>query len=108
MKHQSKEHVVRTANGWLVLAITVGLLFTGAGLIIRFGILSEQRLDPSFLYLGGAAVAIAGAVFCCPGFFTLQPNNACVLTLFGSYKGTELESGFHWTNPFMKKMKITS
>lgn len=35
-----------------------------------------------------------------PGFFTLQPNQARVLVLFGRYKGTVRESGFHWGNPF--------
>ncbi|MBK9966568.1 MAG: SPFH domain-containing protein [Holophagales bacterium] len=34
------------------------------------------------------------------GFFTLQPNEARVLVLFGAYKGTVRESGFHWGNPF--------
>ena len=40
------------------------------------------------------------AVFLMPGFFTLQPNEARVLLLFGRYKGTVRESGFHWGNPF--------
>jgi regulator of protease activity HflC (stomatin/prohibitin superfamily) len=34
------------------------------------------------------------------GFFTLQPNEARVLVLFGKYKGTVRVSGFHWGNPF--------
>jgi regulator of protease activity HflC (stomatin/prohibitin superfamily) len=34
------------------------------------------------------------------GFFTLQPNEARVLVLFGAYRGTVRESGFHWGNPF--------
>ncbi|HMM34178.1 MAG TPA: SPFH domain-containing protein, partial [Thermoanaerobaculia bacterium] len=34
------------------------------------------------------------------GFFTLQPNEARVLVLFGAYKGTVREAGFHWGNPF--------
>ena len=38
--------------------------------------------------------------FVLPGFFSLQPNEARVLVLFGGYKGTVRESGFHWANPF--------
>ena len=34
------------------------------------------------------------------GFFTLEPNEARVLILFGSYKGTVRKSGFHFGNPF--------
>ena len=41
------------------------------------------------------------------GFFTLQPNQAAVLLLFGRYKGTVRTSGFHWANPFLTKTKIS-
>lgn len=34
------------------------------------------------------------------GFFTLQPDEARVLVLFGNYKGSVRTSGFHWGNPF--------
>jgi regulator of protease activity HflC (stomatin/prohibitin superfamily) len=34
------------------------------------------------------------------GLFTLQPNEARVLLLFGEYKGTVRNSGFWWGNPF--------
>ena len=37
------------------------------------------------------------------GFFTLQPNQARVLVLFGAYKGTVRTPGFHWGNPFYSK-----
>jgi len=41
------------------------------------------------------------------GFFTLQPNEAAVLILFGDYQGTVRESGFFFTNPFNRKNKIS-
>ena len=34
------------------------------------------------------------------GLFTLQPNEARVLVLFGKYVGTVKKEGFHWANPF--------
>jgi len=34
------------------------------------------------------------------GFFTIQPNKARVLVLFGDYIGTVVDEGFHWANPF--------
>ncbi len=34
------------------------------------------------------------------GLFTLQPNEARILVLFGKYVGTVKTSGFHWANPF--------
>ena len=47
-----------------------------------------------------ALVGVAGiAVFLPSGLFTLQPNEARVLILFGNYHGTVREGGFHWANP---------
>jgi len=54
----------------------------------------------------GLVVAILGFVFFF-GFFTLQPNEARVLILFGAYRGTVRASGFFWTNPFMSKKRIS-
>jgi regulator of protease activity HflC (stomatin/prohibitin superfamily) len=45
--------------------------------------------------------------FFTPGFFTLQPNIAAVLILFGEYKGTVKQSGWHWANPFYTKKKVS-
>jgi regulator of protease activity HflC (stomatin/prohibitin superfamily) len=41
------------------------------------------------------------------GFFTLQPNMAAVLVLFGKYSGTVKDSGFHWANPFLTKTRVS-
>jgi len=41
------------------------------------------------------------------GHFTVQPNEAMVLLLFGAYRGTEIRSGFFWANPFLTKTRIS-
>ena len=41
------------------------------------------------------------------GLFTIAPNQAKVLQLFGSYKGTIKSSGLKWANPFYAKTRIT-
>jgi regulator of protease activity HflC (stomatin/prohibitin superfamily) len=41
------------------------------------------------------------------GLFTVNPNEAKVLQLFGKYVGTVKEAGFHWANPFFKKALIS-
>ncbi|MCL6590586.1 MAG: SPFH domain-containing protein [Firmicutes bacterium] len=46
-------------------------------------------------------------IFLCAGFFTLQPNEAAALVLFGAYKGTVRASGWHWANPFFAKKKVS-
>ena len=37
------------------------------------------------------------------GFFTVQPGQARVCILFGTYKGTVRDSGFFWANPFFSR-----
>ena len=56
-----------------------------------------------FLFIPGFAVL----GFSFKGFFTLEPNEASVLTLFGRYTGTAKEQGFWWVNPLNSKKKIS-
>jgi regulator of protease activity HflC (stomatin/prohibitin superfamily) len=46
-----------------------------------------------------------GGLIMFAGYFTLQPNEARVLILFGSYKGTVRRSGFYWANPFYARSR---
>ena len=54
-----------------------------------------------------------GAFFSCwprsslGGLFVVQPNEARVLVLFGTYHGTVKHNGFFWVNPFYTKRRIT-
>jgi len=56
------------------------------------------------------SIEIVLAVFAASGwlgFFMVQPNQAKVMTLFGSYVGTEKRSGLRWTIPFFKKRTVS-
>ena len=106
MKYHTQERVVRTMNGWLALPANIGLFGLALASFI-LGIRTLQVDDPNGWYFVAALVLSLLAGVMLKGFFTLQPNNACVLTLFGHYVGTERASGFHWTNPFVSRTKIT-
>jgi regulator of protease activity HflC (stomatin/prohibitin superfamily) len=41
------------------------------------------------------------------GFTVVDPNQSCVMILFGAYKGTIKENGFYWVNPFFVRKKIS-
>jgi len=41
------------------------------------------------------------------GFTVVNPNESCVLVLFGAYKGTIRKNGFFWVNPFFVRKKIS-
>ena len=97
----SQEHVTRGANGWSMLTAALGALF-GGGLLLLAAALSSSGL---FGLFGALMLGVAVVLF--TGFFTLQPNEASVLLLFGAYQGTVRESGFYWANPFFTKNKIS-
>src|SRR5687767_12989233 len=88
----SVERIVRVQNGWVML----GLLL--AALVANFAFLV---LDPEHGTMWLIAWLVPLAIFVLlGGCFSLQPNEARVLVLFGQYKGTVRDSGFHWGNPF--------
>lgn len=91
----------RVADGWMSLGVLVvlGLVLAG-GLII--GAISQSA---PFIVL--MALLLTIWMVCLAGFFTLQPNEAAVLVLFGKYVGTVKVSGFHWANPFYLKKKVS-
>jgi len=52
-------------------------------------------------------VLIPLLLFVVRGFIIINPNEASVLVLFGTYKGTLKQSGFHWINPFFLRNRIS-
>jgi regulator of protease activity HflC (stomatin/prohibitin superfamily) len=103
----TKEQTTVAANGWVMLPINLALLF-GGGLLGLVGIALASAVGGLgvLLALAGFLAAFVGLIFL-TGHFTLQPNEACVLTFFGPYIGTVRESGFYWANPFYGKRKIS-
>ena len=99
----SREISISTMSGWPVLFVIL-LLIPGSIFTLIWNVNSN---DPSVALI---VLPILGIITCgigFGGFFTLQPNEARVLILFGHYKGTERSSGFHWTNPFYTKKRIS-
>jgi regulator of protease activity HflC (stomatin/prohibitin superfamily) len=41
------------------------------------------------------------------GFFSVQPNNSAVITLFGNYVGTAQSPGLWWINPFTTRRAVS-
>ena len=92
---------LRPASGW-------GRLWIGLALVA-----SPLVLLPLGLVSAGPAVVLlivpmvlAGIVILA-GLLAVAPNEARVCSLFGEYKGTLRESGFHWVNPFYTKKSIS-
>jgi regulator of protease activity HflC (stomatin/prohibitin superfamily) len=93
----NRERTVSTISGWFVLIFV---------LLVIFGDPIYMATKPGDLAIFGGILAFVFAVFLLNGFFTLQPNEARVLILFGRYKGTVRSSGFHWANPFYSRGRM--
>ncbi|MCX6952825.1 MAG: SPFH domain-containing protein [Verrucomicrobia bacterium] len=100
----SSEKTVQAANGWLFLLLNLATYAAAITLLI-VAVQSGAR-GAGWTALGGIGLLIA-AFFCSCGFFTLQPNEAAVLLLFGAYQGTVSESGFWFRNPLNRKLRIS-
>lgn len=92
------ERTVSAASGWLMLPVSLALW--GVAIVV----LTQKPHGPAVLLL---AACILAAALISRGLFTLQPNEAAVLMLFGSYRGTVRTSGFRWTNPFNTRLKVS-
>lgn len=91
----NREQTSNVLSGWAMLPLVL-ILFLGCLSAIIYSIVNGT---PGMLLWGSIFGFLLSTVLMC-GFFTLQPNEARVLILFGQYKGTVREPGFHWGNPF--------
>jgi regulator of protease activity HflC (stomatin/prohibitin superfamily) len=94
-------------NGWLALLILVVWFIAAVALFASIGGPdgdgSPEAADVARVL--GALLMVGLGIFSCFGFFTLEPNEARVLMLFGAYKGTVRHSGFHWANPLYARSR---
>ena len=96
----SSERAAATSSGYIMLFIMLLSLVTGV-----YGA-TQMRHDPA---LGGTIMAVSTITFCfilC-GFYMQQPNQATAITLFGSYKGTDRNTGLRWLRPWLGRKKVS-
>lgn len=97
----NREKPGHVLSGWFMLLFVV-ILIIGGPVVFVYSIVAGTNATghPNLWLLGlGVLIGITGIIFA-KGLFSLQPNEARVLILFGEYKGTVRESGFWWGNPF--------
>jgi len=103
------ERVVRSRAG---IPILIGVLAVGlasvAGIVlsIRWLVLGASLAVGVSGIVAGVLVLLA-TVFVGVGLYTIQPNQARVLTLFGDYRGSDRTPGLRWANPLMMKEKVS-
>jgi regulator of protease activity HflC (stomatin/prohibitin superfamily) len=99
-----RERAYSTPSGWLMLPI---LLLGLGGSIWLIGTVASAEPDPNPLIMAPALLLIPLFVLLFVGFFIVNPNESKVLTLFGKYRGSVKQDGFHWANPLFKRKRLS-
>ncbi len=95
------EKPVKTLSGYTMLV--VGILATALAIWAVY--LADSNSNTAFGITAAVLFIITTLIFA--GLFIVNPNDAKVMVLFGSYAGTARKSGFFWANPFLVKRKIS-
>lgn len=102
----NREEPVHAPSGWFMLLL---MLLVTSGFVVSIATSTSHsilgHLNTSQL-IGMLIISTVDLVILL-GLFTLQPNEAAVLLLFGAYRGTVRDSGFFWTNPLNRRQKIS-
>jgi len=103
----SRERTAWATSGYLMLLVFLALIVL---LVWRFfGFAGSQPEDPAqvgrFVVTNIAGVIVL--ILIAKGFYMIQPNQAVAITLFGSYRGTDRNTGLRWIWPWMGKRKIS-
>lgn len=97
----SVETSASTFNGYLFLLLALLFLpLAGLGLVMAKG-----GNPLGFVILIGSGLAFL-LIIC--GFYMLNPNEAAAIQLFGSYKGTDRNTGLRWRWPWLSRKKISA
>ena len=97
-KQASEERVASSGNGFVYVLVGIVAVLVPILLILA---------RPSPLLVGVFVLGLLAGVWCFAGLYMLQPNQAGLLTLFGSYRGTDRSEGLRWANPFYIKKKVS-
>jgi regulator of protease activity HflC (stomatin/prohibitin superfamily) len=91
-----EQRPTRVVRGAPAAAGAVAGLLAAAALIVLGVTGSAPALRAAGIVLIALTVLLSG------GFLVVQPNQACVLILFGRYVGTVSDAGLWWANPFTR------
>ena len=105
--HVSREYPARGMGGFPMLLVAVLLI----GLIgLSLTALATQQV-PLAIAPVVVSVGLVGAplllVIVLSGFYSIQPNQAAAITLFGAYRGTDRQHGLRWVWPWLTRKRIS-
>ncbi|MFZ2030947.1 MAG: SPFH domain-containing protein [Vitreimonas sp.] len=98
---RTEERKASAANGGLMLLLTFIVLALMVWSLVD--LISHEEVG-MVIILSSLTLIL---VLLLSGFYSLQPNEAAVITLFGNYEGTDRVSGLRWVLPWYKRTKIS-
>ncbi|HTQ00904.1 MAG TPA: SPFH domain-containing protein [Casimicrobiaceae bacterium] len=98
------EAAIGTANGFFALFMSIVLLVLGGWVLAQSLVWGG---GPRWGMLALGLVILIAACLTLAGLYTLQPNEAAILQLFGAYRGTSRVPGLRATNPFYSRKKLS-
>ena len=96
---KSVERPARTMSG-------IAMLLIGLAIILSGPVIIGMNLGVKPMILGGVAVSGLGVLFL-TGLYSLQPNEAMAIMLFGAYRGTDRTNGLRWVLPWYTRKKVS-
>ena len=100
-----KELPIRSLPGIPVLI--VALLASAAAAWLFFTGMGAGGAPGSGMRVAASGLLVLLVILLLTGLYSIQPNQAAVLSLFGKYVGTVKEAGLRWNNPFYSKRKVS-
>ncbi|MEO8762196.1 MAG: SPFH domain-containing protein [Bacteroidia bacterium] len=88
------EKIIKPVNGYIAAVILVILAICSITLI-------GNRYQVEGALLFPLIIALAG------GLIVVSPNSSKILVLFGEYKGSVVDNGLFWINPFYKRATVS-
>ena len=96
-----EERVRKAPSGLLALLVLLVLFALDVYLLIR------GSIDGTLWLILVTSLLVPIILILSAGLFTVAPNEARVLQLFGSYVGTVRDTGLRYTNPLYSKRRIS-
>ena len=98
------EKRIRPWSGWIFLPLTLLLILGSPAMLIAFGTANGYVTGTRVIL---TVLGLVLGIISLGGYQAIAPNQARVMLLFGVYKGSVVDSGFYWVNPFYTKKKIS-
>lgn len=96
-----KEITRKYPSGYLAVVVLPALLIANGWWF--YNAVNSQNV---YQIIGSVVVGLV-LIVCLLGFFMVHPNQARVLTLFGTYVGSARDTGLRWANPFYAKKAVS-